>query len=167
MHLALHGLFRAQWSARVHEEWIAALLRNRPDLDRPRLDRTRTLMDEHIPEALVQGYEHRIAALTLPDADDRHVLAAAIHCDASVIVTANLRDFPTTALAPHTIEAVHPDAFIAALLEADPDAALAALRQLRGSFKRPPKTVADLLATMKKQDLTTSAGALAAFAERI
>ena len=100
-------------------------------------------MDEHIPEVLVQGYEHRIAALTLPDADDHRVMAAAIHCDASVIITTNLRDFPPNALAPHTIEAVHPDAFIAGLLEADPDAALAALRQLRGSFKSPPKTVAD------------------------
>jgi hypothetical protein len=26
MHLALTGLFRAKWSARVHEEWISALL---------------------------------------------------------------------------------------------------------------------------------------------
>lgn len=167
MHLALHGLFRAHWSARVHEEWIVALLRNRPDLDRKRVDRTRKLMDEHIPEALVQAYEHRIAALTLPDADDRHVLAAAIQCDTSVIITTNLRDFPPNALAPYTIEAVHPDAFIAGLVKADLEAALAALRQLRSSFKSPPKTAAELLATMQKQDLTSSAGALAAFAERI
>src|SRR5258708_29548982 len=32
MHLALTGLFRAKWSAAVHEEWICALLRHRPDL---------------------------------------------------------------------------------------------------------------------------------------
>jgi hypothetical protein len=70
-------------------------------------------------------------------------------------------------LAPHTIEAVHPDAFITGLLEADQDAALAAVRQFRGSCKSPPKTVADLLATMKKEDLAMSAGALAALAERI
>jgi hypothetical protein len=167
MHLALHGLFRAHWSARVHEEWIVALLRNRPDLDRERVDRTRSLMDEHIPEAVVHAYEHRIAALTLPDPDDRHVLAAAIHCDASVIVTTNLRDFPSTALASHTIEAVHPDAFIAGFLETDPNAVVAALRQLRGSFKSPPKTAADLLATMEKHGLTSSAGALAALVARL
>ena len=34
MHLALTGLFRAKWSAGVHEEWMTALLRNRPDLSR-------------------------------------------------------------------------------------------------------------------------------------
>src|ERR1022692_2486166 len=32
MRLALTGLFRAKWSAAVHEEWIGALLRRRPDL---------------------------------------------------------------------------------------------------------------------------------------
>ena len=28
MHLALTGLFRAKWSAAVHEEWISNLLKN-------------------------------------------------------------------------------------------------------------------------------------------
>lgn len=32
MHLAVRGLYQARWSDRVHEEWIAALLRNRRDL---------------------------------------------------------------------------------------------------------------------------------------
>ena len=34
VHLALTGMFRAKWSAAVHEEWIGALLRHRPDLSR-------------------------------------------------------------------------------------------------------------------------------------
>lgn len=38
MYLALSGLFRAKWSARVHGEWIEAVLRNRPELDREKLD---------------------------------------------------------------------------------------------------------------------------------
>lgn len=164
MYLALHGLFRAHWSARVHEEWAAALLRDRPDLVPARVDRTRMLMDAHIQDALVEGYEHRIDVLTLPDAHDRHVLAAAIHCGANVIVTMNLRDFPASELAPFAIEACHPDAFILGLLENAPGDVLAALHQLRGSFKNPPKTAGDLLAAMKKQGLTASAAALVAFA---
>jgi hypothetical protein len=32
MHLAMTGLFRAKWSAEVHEEWTGNLLINRPDL---------------------------------------------------------------------------------------------------------------------------------------
>ena len=46
-------------------------------------------MDTAIPDALVTGYDGLIEELTLPDADDRHVLAAAIRAQASVIVTSN------------------------------------------------------------------------------
>src|SRR5277367_2343591 len=93
MHLALTGLFRARWSADVHEEWISSLLRKRPDLTRDKLERTRRLMDQHARDALVTGYEDLIPGLRLPDPDDRHVLAAAIRSHADVIVTMNLRDF--------------------------------------------------------------------------
>jgi len=67
MHLALTGLFRARWSAGVHEEWMTALLRKRPDLSREKLERTRTLMDLHAADALVRGYEDLIEGLHLPD----------------------------------------------------------------------------------------------------
>ena len=69
-------------------------------------------MDENINDALVSGYEHIVDQLTLPDADDRHVLAAAIHDGANIIVTVNLRDFPADTLATHGITALHPDTFI-------------------------------------------------------
>lgn len=52
MHLALTGLFRAGWSASVHEAWMTTLLRNRPDLSCEKLERTRTLMDKHAGDAL-------------------------------------------------------------------------------------------------------------------
>lgn len=94
MHLALTGLFRAKWSADVHEEWISALLEKRPDLTRDNLERTRALMDLHAVDALVTGDEDLIPGLRLPDPNDRHVLAAAIRGQADVIVTMNLRDFP-------------------------------------------------------------------------
>ena len=51
-------------------------------------------MDRHFPDALVVGFEPLIDGLTLPDADDRHVLAAAIRGQADVIITQNLKDFP-------------------------------------------------------------------------
>ena len=76
MHLALIGVFRAKWSADVHEEWIRNLLMDRPDLTRAKLERTRQLMDKAAPDALVRGYEHLIAGLALPDPNDRHVLVA-------------------------------------------------------------------------------------------
>ena len=62
-------------------------------------------MDEATRDSLVTGYEPLIASLTLPDPDDRHVLAAAIAGRCDVIVTQNLKHFPDAALAPFEIEA--------------------------------------------------------------
>jgi hypothetical protein len=89
MWLGLSGRFRARWSAQIHDEWKRNLLRNRGDLSGEQVDRTSALMDQAIPDGLVSGHEVIIEGLTLPDSDDRHVLAAAIRCNASVIVTFN------------------------------------------------------------------------------
>ena len=40
MYLALTGIFRAHWSAEVHEEWMRNLLKNRPDITRDKLKAT-------------------------------------------------------------------------------------------------------------------------------
>jgi predicted nucleic acid-binding protein len=153
MHLALRDLFQPRWSDHVHEEWISALLRNRPDLTRAQLARTRRLMDEHVDDALVSGYEHLIDRLTLPDPKDRHVLAAAIHGGASVIVTMNLRDFPADALATYEIEAQHPDAFISALLDEYQEDTVTALREMQADLKNPPVSLSELLASLARQGL--------------
>lgn len=95
MWLGLSGRFRARWSERIHDEWKRNLLKNRPDVGREQLNRTSSLMDRAIPDGLVSGYEDLIEGLRLPDPDDRHVLAAAIRCSASIIVTFNVRIFLT------------------------------------------------------------------------
>jgi predicted nucleic acid-binding protein len=57
------------------------------------LERTRDLMNNAIRDCLVTGYESIISGLKLPDANDRHVLAAAIRSNADTILTYNLKDF--------------------------------------------------------------------------
>jgi hypothetical protein len=158
MHLALMGIFRAHWSAEVHDEWIRNLLKNRPDLSRDKLERTRQLMDKALPDALVTGYEYLIDSIELPDRDDRHVMAAAILGGASVIVTRNLADFPTHALRNFRIEAQHPDDFVLVLLETFPDLVLEAARTHRASLKNPPKTQDEYLAELAAQGLAKSVG---------
>jgi hypothetical protein len=132
------------------------LLKNRPDITRDKLDRTRHLMDTAIPDALVTGYESLIESLELPDRDDRHVLAAAIGSSSSVIVTLNLADFPSHALRNFSIEAQHPDEFVLALLETFPDLVLEAARTHRASLKNPPKTQDEYLAELDAQGLAKS-----------
>jgi hypothetical protein len=153
MHLALTGIFRAHWSADVHEEWIRNLLKNRPDLTREKLERTRHLMDKALPDALVTGYEHLVDAIELPDRNDRHVVAASTRCGASVIVTLNLGDFPRQALADYSIEAQHPDDFVLSLLETFPGLVVEAARNHRSSLKNPPKTTDEYLAELDAQGL--------------
>src|SRR5215468_9497735 len=76
--VARTDIFKAKWSADIHREWIEALLRNDPQREREKLERTRTLMDGAVRDCLVTGYEPLIASITLPDDGDRHVVAAAI-----------------------------------------------------------------------------------------
>ena len=160
MHLALTGLFRAKWSADVHEEWISALLEKRPDLTRDKLERTRALMDLHAVYALVTGYEDLIPGLRLPDPNDRHVLAAAIRGQANVIVTMNLRDFPADVVGAFGIETQHPDEFVLHLLDLAPGAVMAAAESHRQSLKNPPCTMDEYLETLGRQGLAKSASAL-------
>ena len=152
MHLAGTGLFRGRWTAEISAEWMKAVLRDRPELA-GRLERTRTLMEEAVPDALIEGYEGLIPALKLPDPTDRHVLAAAIAGRVDVIVTRNLRDFPAVELAPFRIEAQHPDVFIRHALELDEAAGLDAVRRLRAALRAPPIDVVTYLDTLSRQEL--------------
>ena len=113
MYLAVTGIYRARWTDQIHDEWIRNLLNNRPDLTREKLTRTRELMDKHVLGSLVSGYEGLINAISLPDLDDRHVVAAAIQTRAEAIVTFNLKDFPDSCLNQLNLQAIHPDEFIA------------------------------------------------------
>jgi hypothetical protein len=87
----------------------------------------------------------RNTQLTLPDANDRHVLAAAIRCQAGVIVTMNVRDFPENVVARYGISVQHPDEFLAHLFDLKPAVVCTAIREMRASLINPPKTVRELL----------------------
>jgi len=163
MWLAMSGSFRARWSAQIHDEWKRNLLKNRTDLTSTQLDRTSQLMDDAVPDALVTGHEVLIEGLTLPDPNDRHVLAAAIRCSASVIVTFNERDFPADALAPFGIEAQHPDVFIDYLFDLDAAAVVGAARRQRAQLKSPPMPVERHLDVLLKQGLVQTTKVLSAY----
>jgi hypothetical protein len=153
MHLALTGAYRARWSALVHDEWKRNLLANCSDLTQVQLDRTSTLMDKAVPDGLVTGYESLIEGLQLPDVDDRHVLAAAIKCNASIIVTFNLKDFPRDILSQFNIEPMHPDEFITDLWDIDTAAVLEAAQRQRASLKAPPHSAREYLDRLLLQKL--------------
>ena len=163
MWLALSGRFRARWSAQIHEEWKRNLLKNRSDITPEQVDRTSALMDRAIPDALVTGHDVLVPGLNLPDADDRHVLSAAIRCNASVIVTFNERDFPESALSPFGIEAQHPDEFVENLFDLDPAAVVAAAQRQRAQLKNPAMDTEAYLNVLRRQGLVQTAKALVTY----
>ena len=160
MHLSLTVLYRAKWTAEIHEEWMRNVLADRQDLTREQLERTRKLMDTSARDCLVTGYEFLIPSLSLPDENDRHVLAAAIRSQSSVILTFNLKDFPAMELEKYDVEAQHPDEFISDLIDLNAAKVLAAISGHRKSLKNPPKTSKEYLDTLLQQGLPESVSQL-------
>ena len=127
------GLCAPVWSARILEEWRRAAVRRGED------------------PALVGG---EIAALRaafpaaevapapveawLPDPDDVHVLGAAVAGGCDVLVTANLKDFPTRVLAAHGIVRRDPDGLAAEWLAEAPEAMGAVAREVLAAAQGLP-----------------------------
>jgi predicted nucleic acid-binding protein len=167
MYLAMTDLFRARWTEDIHAEWMRNVQKDYPDVTPEKAGRIRELMNAHVRDCLVTGYEDLIEALTLPDPNDRHVLAAAIRAGADVIVTANLSDFPAETLKQYGIEAQHPDEFIHHLLDLAPSVVCGAAKRQRESLKNPPMTVEAFLESLERQGLAQTVAALRQFSELI
>ena len=163
--LAQAGLVRAKWTEMIHDEWVRSVIEDNPQLSSERLFRTRTLMNEAVRDCLVGGYEDLIDSFSLPDPDDRHVLAAAIRGGAEVIVTYNLKDFPPETLARFDIEAQHPDNFVVSLFDLAPGLVCATVKRQREGLRNPPKTVEELLAALENQGLIQAVARLRPFAK--
>lgn len=169
LHLAQTKVFRARWSDAVHEEWTRNLLEKRPDLRAADLARTRRLMDEAVLDALVTGYEPLIAAMSLPDPDDRHVLAASVVCKASCIVTFNLADFPPDRLSPYGLHAAHPDDFLLDVEGIDPATFADAVRTDLDHYRAPPFDLPEYVVALRRAGVPRVAeriGKLAPILER-
>ena len=160
MRLALTDMFRARWTNEIHEEWIAAVLEDHPNLARQQLERTRDMMNDAVLDCVITGYEGMANHVALPDANDRHVLAAAIRCQAGVIVTSNLKDFPQATLSQFGIEAQHPDEFISHLFDLSPAVVCTTVKKQRKSLTRPPQTIDELLNTFLSLGLATTVESL-------
>src|SRR5688572_18550898 len=144
------------------------VLKDRPDLTRDQLQRTRTLMDQTATDSLVEGFESLIATVHQGiDTKDRHVVAAAIHSRAGLIVTFNLADFPPEALDAHGIAAQHPDDFLMHLENLSSGILAEAAKIVRARLKNPPITSAAYIDTIQRQRLPATAATLRTFESSI
>jgi predicted nucleic acid-binding protein len=161
--VAIHGRAQdelwAKWTGRIHREWIRAVRRQKPGVSRQNLMRTARLMDQHVRGSRVHHYERWERRLTLPDPNDRHVLAAALACVADVIVTFNTVDFPAPILSPFGVQAVTPDVFLLQLMPLG--FVISAAAEHRASMKRPTMSAAEYLEALRRNKLPGTASVLA------
>lgn len=160
--LAEDGLFRARWSQNtLHQEFERTFIKLYGDVDIAA--RQRGNIETAFPEGLVNEDPGLMASLTLPDPDDRHVLAAAIQTKAALIVTQNLKDFPAENLAPHEIEAISTDDFLADCIDLAGLQAVAAFRRMRERFRNPQIDAEALILRIEQLGLGQTANLLGEF----
>jgi len=170
--LAEAEFFRLRWSRNIISETQSALRRIFAERDfqdhDARAARAVTAMQAAFPEALVDDQEG-LEPLTfgLPDANDEHVLSAAVQTQAQAIVTDNLADFPAAILSPLNIEARTTDDFIADTIALDEGKAVAAIRSMRVRLRRPEMSPQDFLKSLETHRLFVTASILSNHADSI
>ena len=93
-----------------------------------------------LPEASVDPLPLPLS-VGLPDPNDMHVLEAAVIGQCTDLITANLQDFPSDQLTLcGPIRAIHPDAFLLALLAVDHHRVLDTVIATRRKLIRSPMT---------------------------
>jgi hypothetical protein len=141
LRVAEKGLYRPLWSDRILAEAQQATEEIHLGID---VSKRFASMREAFGDALVTGWEELEPGILLPDEDDRHVVATAARGGADAIITANLADFPATALRPFSLEAVHPDDFMLDLLDLSPPTILQVIHEQAAHTRKPPLTPRDL-----------------------
>ena len=159
LRLALTDLFRARWTERIHDEWISAVLKQRQDLSKAQLERTRELDEPgsaRLPCHLVREPDRRVKSARPETIDTSSLPRSGARLGSSSPTTSNT--FPEGALASYGIEVQHPDEFVSHLFDLDPGAVCAAVRDQRESLKNPRMSVDELLNEFLARELAETVG---------
>ena len=133
---AYHDLYTPKWSKHIFDEWMEVMIRKGVQ-ENEALKRTKKV-NEAFPDELVENYEPLIETLKLPDNKDKHILAAAIKTNASLIVTNNLKDFPKDYLSSFGLSAKCADDFFTDIIDLNHEKSIKAFRHLVINKKNPP-----------------------------
>jgi predicted nucleic acid-binding protein len=144
LRLAEHPrLYLPRWS----DEIIAETVRNLENQIGLPPEKTAYLVNQmrkHFGDAWVTGYEPLIDRMA-NHPKDRHVLAAAVKCGASVIVTYNKRDFQDAATEPWGVEIQGPSTFLRHQYDVNPSVVIDKLHaQARNLGRTLPEQLAVL-----------------------
>lgn len=152
---AHHDLYTPKWSNHIFDEWLAVMKRN--GVPKEEAYKRTQMVNEAFPDAFVENYEPLIETLTLPDIKDRHVLAAAIKTNASLIVTNNLKDFPKEYLSSFGLSAKNADDFFTDIIDLNHDTSIKAFRDLVLVKRNPPYDEYEVLDIFRRNGLKATA----------
>lgn len=155
---AHYDLYTPKWSEHIFDEWRDVMIRK--GVDEAEAEKRVQRANTAFPDALVKNYTSLIEKLELPDEKDRHVLAAAIKTNANVIVTSNLKDFPTEYLASFGLTAKSADDFLTDIIDLNSDKAVEAFREMVLNRKNPAMDEYQVLESLRKIGLKDTANYL-------
>ncbi|PZQ99437.1 MAG: PIN domain-containing protein [Cereibacter sphaeroides] len=157
--VAKAGLYQPLWSDRILEEWARATVKLGPGAEaiaRGEID----LLRAGFPKASIPAQPAIEARLTLPDENDRHVLAAAIASHADAILTFNAADFPRHTLAEEGIQRRDPDGFLWELWSGNAEAVSGVVEAVRAEAERLSGQLQPLRPLLKRAGLPRLAKAM-------
>ena len=141
-------LYTVKWSQHIFDEWEDVMRRR--GVSEPEIHNRMDRANQAFPDALVDNYDPIIQCLTLPDENDKHVLAAAIKANAHVIVTNNIKDFPSEYLANFGLSAKSADEFLADIIDLNQEKAVEIFRELVVNRRNPDLDEFQVLDAMRK-----------------
>lgn len=152
---AHYDLYTPKWSKNIFNEWHNIMLRK--GVNKAEAYKRTNDMTLAFPDALVENYEALIENLSLPDEDDRHVLAAAIKINANLIIINNLKDFPDDYLDNFGLKAKVPDDFFTDIIDLNHDISMEAFQSLVLNKKSPPYNEYEVLDILRNNGLKETA----------
>jgi predicted nucleic acid-binding protein len=155
LRFAWRDCYTAKWSRHITDEWQAIL--ERKGVSSAEINKRISRPQSAFPNALVEHYEQLIPTVTLPDENDRHVVAAAVKVNANRIVTWNLKDFPTEELQKFGLEAISPDDFLVDLIDLDEQIAIEVFNDMYKAYKSPAYSQSQLIERLRKNKLKSAA----------
>lgn len=155
---ASYDLYTPKWSKHIFDEWEDVM--KRKGVPENEILKRVNKANLAFPGALVENYEFLVSSLKLPDEKDRHVLAAAIKCNAHLIISNNLSDFPLDYLSSFDLSVKSADEFISDTIDLDNSLALEAFQALVLNRTQPNLNEFEMLERLKKNGLIQSANYL-------
>lgn len=155
---AYYELYTPKWSEHIFDEWKRVMIGK--GVSETEAETRIAKANEAFPDAQVRNYKGLIEQLTLPDKDDRHVLAAAIKTNANLIVTNNRKDFPEAYLQSFGLSAKTADDFLTDIIDLNQEQAVAAFNEMVLHKKNPKQDEFEVLNQLRNAGLTATANYL-------